>query len=381
MRVAYICADPGIPAFGSKGASIHVQEVLRAFLRRGAKVELLCVKDGGPRPSDLAEVGVHVCELPRGIRSQRAREIALAARNDARRQAVERLGPVDLIYERFSLWSYGALEWAQAQGVPSLLEVNAPLTEEQARHRSLNDPPGAEAAAVRALSAASSVVAVSDPVAGWSRRMSRGQTGVHVVPNGVDPRRFTPRPPPGRVGFTVGFTGSLKAWHGVATLVDALALLRARDPSYRLLIVGDGPERERLEARARSALGPAGVEFTGAVAMDRVPTMLARMNLASAPYGTDAGDYFSPLKLVEYLAAALPVVATRVPPAEQVISDGVTGVLCAPDDPAALADAIAAVRARHDRGAGLGRAGRRWVEQNRTWDQVVERSLATVGRA
>jgi hypothetical protein len=52
-RIAYVCADPGVPVFGTKGASVHVQEVLRVLVRGGAEVELVCARTGGPPPADL----------------------------------------------------------------------------------------------------------------------------------------------------------------------------------------------------------------------------------------------------------------------------------------------------------------------------------------
>jgi hypothetical protein len=58
MRVAYICMDPGVPVFGQKGASVHVQEVVRTLLKRGAKVELFALRLGGDCPSDLKQVSV-----------------------------------------------------------------------------------------------------------------------------------------------------------------------------------------------------------------------------------------------------------------------------------------------------------------------------------
>jgi glycosyltransferase involved in cell wall biosynthesis len=129
-----------------------------------------------------------------------------------------------------------------------------------------------------------------------------------VVPNAVDPARFPERPAPDGP-FTAGFLGTLKPWHDVATLVEAVARLRAGPVAdARLLVVGDGPERGALEARA-AALGIAdAVEFTGALAAPEVPDRLARMHAAAAPYRNGEPFYFSPLKLYEYMAARLPVV-------------------------------------------------------------------------
>ena len=57
MRVAYVCADPGVPVFGPKGSSVHVQEVVRELVRRGVDVSLWCARMGGDPPPDLEEGG------------------------------------------------------------------------------------------------------------------------------------------------------------------------------------------------------------------------------------------------------------------------------------------------------------------------------------
>ncbi|EFF80597.1 hypothetical protein HMPREF0970_00603, partial [Schaalia odontolytica F0309] len=56
MRIAYICADPGIPVFGTKGASVHIQDVVRELVRRGHDVEIHAVRMGDRVPADLADV-------------------------------------------------------------------------------------------------------------------------------------------------------------------------------------------------------------------------------------------------------------------------------------------------------------------------------------
>ncbi|BDI16340.1 hypothetical protein ANSO36C_21420 [Nostoc cf. commune SO-36] len=63
MRIAYICADPGIPVFGQKGCSIHVQEVIRALQKQGSQVTLFATQIGGELPADLANVVVHQLQL------------------------------------------------------------------------------------------------------------------------------------------------------------------------------------------------------------------------------------------------------------------------------------------------------------------------------
>ena len=384
MRVAYVCTDPGIPTFGSKGASVHVQAVLRELVRRGADVHLVAARTGGPAPRDLESVQVHLLPpVPKGApaeREQAARDTDAAV--PAVLQALADSAPLDLVYERYSLWGRSATRWAAATGVPSVLEVNAPLVDEQAAHRALVGRAPAEQVARSALSAASAVVCVSDEVAAWARSRTACPQRVHVVPNGVDVSRTTPSPRPVTESgpITLGFVGTLKPWHGVETLVDALARLDAQVPDrHRLLLVGDGPQADALRLRAADLDIAHLVEMTGALPPDDVPAQLHRMDIAVAPYPALDGFYFSPLKVYEYLAAGLPVVASRIGQVSRALDDGRLGVLVEPGSSAALAAAICWLSADPGRRAELRVAARAAAEERHGWDRVVDRLLTVAG--
>jgi glycosyltransferase involved in cell wall biosynthesis len=385
MRVAYVCSDPGVPVFGSKGASVHVQAVLRALVRRGAEVHLLTVAGGGATGADLGRVRVHHLPLA-PVRDPAARERSVQ-RADADAGAVldalharARFG---LVYERYSLWGRAATTWAAANGVPAVLEVNAPLVDEQAEHRVLVDRAGAERVARQTLGSATAVVCVSDPVAAWARDHGADTTRVHTLPNGVDTTRVVPSSDPvtpaDAAAFTVGFVGTLKPWHGVETLLDAFDRLARSDPSYRLLLVGDGPLAETVRSRLHAAGMATCVETTGAVEPRQVPALLRRMDVAVAPYPPMQGFYFSPLKVYEYLAAGLPVVVSRVGDLPAVLDDGDLGVLVEPGDAVALADAVARLRADTLARERLRRWGRLRAVQRHDWSGVVERVLSLAG--
>ncbi|WP_380184105.1 glycosyltransferase family 4 protein [Kalamiella sp. sgz302252] len=375
MRIAFICADSGIPVFGSKGAAVHVQEVLRALLRQGAEIVLFARRIEKP-PEDLQPIKLVALDpLPSGDAVARA-EAALAA-NAQLEQALRAEEPFDLVYERYSLWSFAGLAYAHRQGWPAVLEVNAPLIEEQKRYRELAAEEKAEAVLRSLLASATAVIAVSPGVKKWLTTFAPASAKrIHVVANGVDPQRFAPRLMANRVdnALTIGFVGSLKPWHGVENLLEAFALLQAQRPESWLLIVGDGPERERLQALTqRRAIG--NVVFTGAVAPAAVPEWLGKMDIAVAPYPQLADFYFSPLKIYEYMAAQLPVVTTRVGHLAEVVNDKVTGMLVEPEDPAALCACLLQLADNPLLRQRLGEAGRRFVEQHHSWDGVAKEIL------
>lgn len=376
QRIAFVCADPGVPIFGTKGCSIHAQEVLRGLLRRGARIDLFAARVEGPRPADLE--ALRVVPLGGGLPGDlAARELALIAANRTLRDRLAEEGPYDLIYERHALWSHAAMEHAANRGIPGLLEVNAPLVEEQSRHRGLHHRDVAEECAHRAFRNATALLAVSDEVAGYLRPQVPNPAAVRVVPNGVDPARFPERRPAARRGapWTVGFVGTLKPWHGVEILLEAFGLLRNNAPEARLCLIGDGPERSRLEARVAAAGIVDHVEFTGAIPPEMIPARLAALEVAVAPYPALENFYFSPLKVYEYMAASLPVVASDLGQLGGLIRHGVDGWLVPAGDPRALAQALGLLHADPALRNRLGAEARATILRGHTWDHVVDRIL------
>lgn len=380
MRIAYICADAGVPVFGRKGSSIHVQEVIRALVGQGATAQLFATRLGGDPQADLADIPCHALPAP-PTGDTRQREKAALAANGALPAMLQQRGPFDLVYERYSLWSHAGIGWARARGIAGLVEVNAPLIEEQATHRRLDDRAAAEANARTLFAAAHAIVAVSSGVAGYLEGFGVDRGKVRILPNGVDASRFS-----GLAGrsadafFTVGFIGTLKPWHGLGTLIEAAALARDRGCPVRLLIVGDGPERGAMEAMLYAAGLAEDAELTGAVDPTQIPALLAQMDVAVAPYPKLRDFYFSPLKIMEYMAAGTAIVASRIGDIDGLIQHQVTGLLCPPGDAIALADALARLHAEPATRARLGAAARAVAVRDLGWDRVAGETLALARR-
>ena len=352
MRIAYLCTDRGIALGGHKGASVHMAEVVSALARAGAEVLLLPARIADRR-LELPE-SVIVDPLPAA-----ATDVALA---DWLEERMAEFG-AGAVYERLALHSAAGATAAGRLGIPHVVEMNAPLPLEAARYRTLDRPDEAARLERVVLTGADVVLVVSEELGRYARR--QGATRVEVSPNAVDMRKF---PAPSRVGEArCVFVGALRPWHGVETLVQGWRVLGREAPS--LLVVGDGPERAALEA--------IGAEVTGAVPHAEVPGLLATASIGLAPYAGDAPGYFSPLKLFEYLAAGLAVVAGSISGVREVVGPE-HAVLVPPGDPAALATAVAGLAADEARRTRLGAAGREHVAAHHTWDQRARRILALV---
>ena len=367
MKVAYVCVDPGIPVFGTKGASVHIQEVVREFLARGHDVTVYATRIGDDVPADLAHLKVVPFKVAKGEPAVRER-----AQQDASSAITERIlaDGTDLVYERYSLFSTVLARVTAALDADGVLEVNAPLIDEQRKHRDLVDDLGALAALRAQVHGASATICVSDMVRDWVRRHTDGDR-IHTVANGVSVGRIQPQPEADGAPV-VTFVGTLKPWHGTSVLIDAAA--RARQP-WRLRIIGDGPERSALEAQAAD-LG-LDVDFRGAVAPAEMPRHLAGSAMGVAPYpaSVEEGDqYFSPLKVYEYLAAGLPVVASSVGQLPEIIDD--EGVLVPPSDPTALAEALDRLAADPTTRREMGERARGTAVARHSWAGVVDRILA-----
>ncbi|HEY4490784.1 MAG TPA: glycosyltransferase family 4 protein [Acidobacteriota bacterium] len=375
MNVAYVCADPGVPIFGSKGCSVHAQEILNTLRDFGHSVQLFA-----QNPGKLIGNEISFHQLPfisRGNRSDRERE--LFRMNKQIPLMLRDAGPFDLLYERHSLWSYGAMEYSRAAGIPSVLEVNAPLVEDQQNYRELIHVRRAEFVARRAFENATCVAVVSREITKYIKRYARRIDHVQVVPNGVSPLRF-PRGlasaiPRQNGTLTIGFLGSLKPWHGLPVLAEAFYLLSMRYPTARLLIVGDGPERADLESRLARWNLLHRTHFTGAVSPKEVPGLLRSMDIAVAPYRDIAHHYFSPLKLFEYMAAGLPIVADNIGQISEIIEDEKNGLLVKSGNVRELAGSVERLLINPALRERLGMAARSTVLRNHTWRGRIERIL------
>jgi glycosyltransferase involved in cell wall biosynthesis len=362
MRLAYLSTDPGIAYGGAKGASVHLAELVAALAAEGNDLLVLAAgiaPDASPPPGVTLEV------LPgpgkRAPTQERLRfQGELAAWLECR---LEVFG-AGALYERLALHSGAGANAARRLRIPHLVELNAPLLEEAARYRTLEEPAAAERLERLTLTAADLVFAVSPPLADYAR--DRGASHVEVLQNAAAIERFPPRPR-NRANPVAVFAGSSRPWHGIETIAEAWRLLGASAP--RLLVIGDGAARELFDGLGATVVGP--------VPPARVPALLAGADIGLAPYRPDAPTYFSPLKLFEYLAAGLATVVADLPAVSAIVGPD-TAVVIPRGDTVALAEAVAALCAAPSERRRLGENGRTLVRAGHTWTHRARRVLEAV---
>jgi glycosyltransferase involved in cell wall biosynthesis len=196
---------------------------------------------------------------------------------------------------------------------------------------------------------------------------------IRLIPNGI------PSPANGAVADVraelgiepgapvLGVVCELRAQKALEVLFDAAALLLPEFPSLKVLVAGDGPERARLE-EAALRLGVADTVLFLGVRRD-VPAVLAAVDVAVL-----SSDYEgSPLSVMEYMAAAKPVVSTRVGGVPELVAEDVHGLLVQPRDPEALAEAVARLLRDPALAKRLGAEGRQRQQREFSLEAMVHR--------
>jgi glycosyltransferase involved in cell wall biosynthesis len=381
MRILYHHRTLGDGAEG-----IHIRAIVDAWRESGHDVLVSALVGAENDPSEPTESAARWARVKRRI--PRAlyewAEIGYNAVGLARLLRAGHGFRPDFIYDRYVTFDAAAVVAARVLGCPVVVEANAPLAFERARYETLRYPRLARWFERRILSGADLAVVVSTPLKSHFERIGVPAAKIRVLPNGADPRRFRPEIDGAETrrrhgladSVVVGFSGSLRDWHGVDLLLEAVARAAARAPALRVLVVGDGPLRGELEREARDPRLAGRVAFAGRVSHELMPEHLAAMDIPVSPRAT---FYASPMKVLEYMATGRAPVAPRMANLEDIVEDGADGLLFVPESVDDLAGAIARLALDADLRRALGRAARAKVVRERNWAACAARVLAWVG--
>ena len=279
---------------------------------------------------------------------------------------------------------------AEALGIPWVYEVRGQLADTWASKRSENARDSQRYRLFREREAdvmqrAALVPTLGSVMAGEIVGVGIAPNRIRLLPNSVGDS-FLQQPLPAaearrRLALDpdtelIGTVSSLVDYEGLDDLITAFALISDRNPNLKCLIVGDGASGPRLQALA-AELGIAGrVIFTGRVPREQAHLHHQALDVFVVPRKDfNVTRAVTPLKPVEAMACARPVIASALPALAELVQDGITGRLVPASNPERLADVIGSLIANPGLRSDLGTAGRRQVLAERTWPSVAAATL------
>jgi glycosyltransferase involved in cell wall biosynthesis len=297
----------------------------------------------------------------------------------------------DFIYDRYITFNAGTILAGMLSRTNLLLEVNAPLALERSSEKDegLRFRRFARTMERWVCAHATRTIVVSTPLKGYLESIGVPAGKIVVMPNGVDPQQFLPREQDLALrtqlaipesSFVVGFTGVLRAWHGLDLLISAVANLVNKGIDVSLLIVGGGIHRDTLERMIDERGLRRAVHITGRVPHERVPDYVSLFDVAVSPRAT---FYASPMKVVEYMALGKPVVVPRTANFLDMIDDRINGVTFIDGSVPDLETTLEHLYRSPDVRRSLGMQARRKVENrlNWTWNALASCALVESPRS
>lgn len=389
MRIVYLCLDDGIPLDGFKGASTHVREMIRALAALGHEVIAIVARGNAvdfPSNVNLEILGDNLL-VNTAISAMKDIDARLPIARDVEKvlmplahqahimKLLQRFQP-EVLYERYTLFSWTGITLAEELGVPLILEINAPLSQEAARWRRLELVQMAENIEAEIFRRADVRIAVSEILRTYvSERVGHPHKTL-VLPNGVDTERFSPRISGQSVrshlqlpntSFIVGYVGGFKKWQDLETLLKAFFSFSLETDNSYLLLVGEGPTKSETRQLAKQLNIEEFVRFAGPVQHVDVPSYIAAMDVAVSPFKAIERFYFSPLKVFEYMSMGKCVVASKLGQMAELIDHGQNGWLITPECPEEMEVSLRTLFENAELRHAIGLKGRETVVSNHSW--------------
>lgn len=291
------------------GQYVHIEEIINALTAQGHEIVLVAPEitqnsqfgsDGGwvsklrarlPQPvSELMEFGYSFLTFVKLCR------------------AIIKHKP-DGIYERYNLFLPAGIWAKKLFRLKLLLEVNSPLYDERKKYNGIALNRLALWSEHYAWRNADHVLPVTSVLAGYLEKSGVNSKRITVIPNGIDPDRFSAtqnnrRSESFKDKLVIGFVGFCREWHRLDEVMQLIAA--ENNPAITFLIVGDGPVAEQLKQQANELNIQDNFHITGLVERDDMPFWLDQIDIALQPAVT---PWASPLKMIEYMATGKAIIA------------------------------------------------------------------------
>lgn len=250
------------------------------------------------------------------------------------RKAIKEDRP-DFIYDRYITFNASSILAGMRYNIPVILEVNAPLALERQNEddEKLYLNKMAHTFERWICSKANRTIVVSTPLKDYLVNIGVPESNIVVMPNGVNLRVFHPREKNTNIlsdlgihpeSIVFGFVGILRPWHGLDMLIDAFSEVSMTMKNCHLILVGDGPIKDKLQKHISELGLNDKVSITGRVSHNSIPDYISVMDIAISPKST---FYSSPMKVIEYMALSKVVIAPDKPNIHDIIEDDINGKL------------------------------------------------------
>jgi glycosyltransferase involved in cell wall biosynthesis len=372
-----------------KGAGTHIMHFLRGLVKAGYAVQLMTPGDGQLPAIDTYEGAEMIRVPPPPDRNFLAHALHF---NDAVMAHAADTPRYDVVHYR-SIWSGLALAQNRTRfGYKTLFEVNGlPSIELKYHYPALRGSDlllkiREQELATLALSDA--VICPSDVTRAFLISLGVPRERITVIPNGISPHDFAATPLPDRTDRvpTILYLGTMADWQGLDLLVEAIGKVNAQQPA-QLRIVGRGRhwQRKQLTKRIRKLGLESAVILDATVPHHAVPNVIAQADVCVAPLALNDRNVTQgccPIKVIEYMACARPIVAANLPVVRELVREDIDALLFAPDDADDLARQI--VRVLNDRelaeklatnAAARARSKLTWHEAQKKLLKVYDRLL------
>jgi len=376
MRLLYAAFDP-VPF--PKGAATRIEATVRALVKAGARVTLLT-----PQAPPVAGFAARLEGLDH-------RPVAVEAQNFLDRALAFRARVARTLNEGFEACMVRS-PWegvpAARAGLPLIYEVHGfPSVELPAHFPRLREHAGLLSRLVdeELLMLARARLCVTPSQLGLRYLHSRGvrPERIRVIPNSVDRYPAPVERPEGP--FRALYAGTLAPWQGLDTLLEALALLKGRLPlTVRFAGTRKGPWLRQLRRHAQHLRVRSLLEMLGPLEGEALAGEMAAADVCLAPLPDNARNSLQgccPVKILEYMAAGRPILSTRIPAVEELLTHRETGWLVRPGSPRALADGLRWLAENPSEAAALGAQALRSVRERfprAGFDAAVARLLASI---
>lgn len=300
------------------------------------------------------------------------------------KKIIEREQP-NFLYQRHSIFNYAGALLKRETGIPFLLQVEGSEVWVKKNWGKAYFTKALEWSEEIQLEQADAIVAVSSVLKSQLVALGVRAERITVIPNGVDAERYSPSISGEAVRknlgleekFVIGYAGTFGHWHGITVLANAVKEVVAESPNVHFLLVGDGVLRGEVEAMLQRDGMKHKVTITGMMPSEAVPEYLAACDalVISAINNPDVPFFQSPIKLFEYMAMQKPIVASRVGQIQEVIDDGVNGLLVQENNSSELAEALCQLAKDESLRESLARNARRDAVEKYAWQENVRAVL------